>query len=109
MALGMIVAGALIAIIAPIGGWIALVRLAAAQRVLAGDPTSRRIATFDGAYWMLVFAVIEAAGIFLVVSGVVLDFGIAGWAPVLPGGLLIGTAAVAGYVRRQRERLRASR
>jgi hypothetical protein len=109
LALGMVIVGALIAVIGPIGAGIAVLRLVDAQRVLAGNPTNRRAATFDGAYWMLLFAVVTSAGLLLLVLGGAIGFGLAGWAPVLPGGMLVLAAIGAGYARWELVRLRSSR
>jgi hypothetical protein len=80
-----------------------------AQRVLAGDRPNLVIATYYYLYWMLVSALITAGGICVLVFGAVVGFHMAAWAPALPGGLLIGTALVAGYTRWRLMQLRVSR
>lgn len=109
LALAMTMVGASIAAIGPIGAGIALVRMSDAQRVMVREPIKRRIATFDYAYRMLLFAVVTAAGICLLLFGGVVGFGMAAWAPALPGGLLLASALAAGYARWLLTRARASR
>lgn len=95
----MMLFGASIAAIAPLGAGISLVSLAKAQRVLVDRPRERRIATLRYTYLMLLFAVICAAGLGLLVVGGVIGFGMPGWALALPGGLLVLAGLGAAYAR----------
>ena len=100
--------GGLIAAVASIGGWIPLIRLGSAKRAHGGDHTTFRIATAQYILWMLLFAAIATAGIGLLTIGGVLGFGFPGWAPLLPGGILVAIALVASYTRWLLMRDRAS-
>jgi hypothetical protein len=95
----MMMLGAAIAAIAPLGAGISVVRLANAQRVLAGRARERRIATFGYTYSMLLFAVVGAVGLCLLVFGGVVGYGLPGWAPALPAGLLAVASLGAAYAR----------
>jgi len=106
LALELMTVGGAIAVISPIGGYVALFRLLRAQRRLAGNRTKVLVASFEYMYWVLLFAMITAGGLVLLVLGGVVGYGVAAWAPALPGGLLIGSALVAAYVRWQLVRLR---
>lgn len=77
LGLGMILVGGLVAMVAPIGSWVALVRLADTNRVLRADPAKRLIATLDHMHSMLVFAAIVAAGLCVLVFGLVVGYGTA--------------------------------
>jgi len=109
LGLGLMTLGAAIGAIGPIGGYVALFRLLRAQRRLAGNRARVLVATYQYTYWLTLFAVITAGGLVLLVLGGVIGYGVAIWAPALPGGLLIGSALVAAYARWKLVRLRTSR
>lgn len=112
LAIGMIWVGALVALIAPVGSWIALVRLPAERRAAGDDLSRHRAAMLVVLRRALLFSAIATAGLCLLVLGGVLGLGWPGWSPALPGGLLIGIGSLGAYdgwlLNRERRSQRAS-